>query len=117
MNGISRRGLVAYIIGFTLSLLLTIGAFTLIMNHTLSGDNAIVAIVSLAVVQLFVQLFFFLHLGREKSPYMNLSVLLLATGTIGIIIGGSLWIMRNLDYNMMMTPEETQIYMHNHEGL
>lgn len=117
MNEISRSGFVTYVTGFILSLLLTAGAFMLVMNRTLSGDNAIIAIVSLAVIQLFVQLFFFLHLGREKKPYMNLSVLLLAAGTIGIIIGGSLWIMRNLDYNMMMTPEETRTYMHNHEGL
>lgn len=117
MNEISRRGLVTYTVGFALSLLLTIGAFVLIMNHVLNGDNAVVAIVCLAVLQLFVQLFFFLHLGRESKPYWNLSVLLLAVGTIVIIIGGSLWIMHNLDYNMMMTPEETETYMHNHEGL
>lgn len=113
----SRGGLATYVIGFVLSLVLTIGAFMLIMNHVLSGDAAVIAIVCLAIVQLFVQLFFFLHLGRESKPYWNVSVLLLAAGTIAIIIGGSLWIMHHLDYNMMMTPEETQTYMHNHEGL
>ena len=63
MGGMLRGGLMTYIIGFILSLLLTIGAFMLVMNNMLDGNEALIVIISLAVIQLFVQLFFFLHLG------------------------------------------------------
>jgi cytochrome o ubiquinol oxidase operon protein cyoD len=67
----------------------------------MSGTGLVAVIVGLAIIQLFVQLFFFLHLGEESKPRWNLMVLLFAAMVVIIVVFGSLWIMNNLNYNMM----------------
>lgn len=101
----SPRGrLLAYVTGFGLSLLLTITAYVSVINQSISRHMLIAVIVGLAVAQLLVQLVFFLHLGRESRPRLNLVVFLFMLLVIGILVIGSLWIMYNLDYHM--TPNQ-----------
>ena len=95
------NGLEAYITGFILSLLLTVTAFICVMNQVLTGRLLVLTIVCLAIAQLLVQLVFFLHLANETKPRLNLLVFSFMLLVVGIIVGGSLWIMHNLDYNMM----------------
>jgi cytochrome o ubiquinol oxidase operon protein cyoD len=66
----------------------------------------------LALTQMVVQLMFFLHLGDETSPrYKTISFSFMG-GIMFIVVAGSLWIMANLDANMMhMTPKEKSDYM------
>ncbi len=105
-----------YIIGFLLSIALTMAAYVAVVNHILSGRLLIAAIVGLAVIQLFVQLLFFLHLGRESKPRWNLLMFLFALLVVGIVVFGSLWIMNNLNYHMM-SPEDTTKFIQHDEGL
>lgn len=93
--------LTSYIIGFVLSIVLTFLAYILVVNHILEGASLVATIVGLAIIQLFVQLFFFLHLGKESKPRWNLLMFAFALSVVIIIVFGSLWIMNNLDYNMM----------------
>lgn len=95
------KGLEAYTTGFILSLFLTVTAFMCVMNQVVTGRMLVLAIVGLAIAQLLVQLVFFLHLANEKKPRLNLMVFSFMILVVGIIVGGSLWIMQNLDYNMM----------------
>lgn len=105
----------SYIIGFTLSLILTLGAYFLVSGYIdtssspFSQSFLIFLIVGLAITQLFVQLIFFLHLGQESKPRWNLASFLFMLVVLFIIVFGSLWIMNNLDYNMM--PKEMDEYM------
>lgn len=110
-------GPISYVIGFLSSLTLTIVAFALVMNHVLNIQGLIICVVSLAVVQLLIQLFFFLHLGHESKPRLNLITLLVAVLVIGMVVGGSVWIMHNLNYNMSMSQQEINKYMRDNEGL
>lgn len=100
----------SYSIGFVLAVLLTLGAYFAVTSEW-SSQAMVIAIISLlAVVQLVVQLVFFLHLGRDGMKWKAAafwSMLLILV----LIVGGSLWIMYNLDYNMMMTPEQMQQLM------
>jgi len=93
--------LTSYVAGFLLSIILTFAAYILVANHILSGVSLVAVIIGLAIIQLFVQLFFFLHLGKESKPRWNLLMLSFALGVVIIIVFGSLWIMNNLNYNMM----------------
>ena len=101
-----------YIIGFALSIILTLVAFYIVNLHVtthhleLSHEFIITVILILAVAQLFVQLFFFLHMGREQKPRWNLAVFVTFAGMILLIVLSSLWIMFHLNYNM--TPMEMQ---------
>lgn len=100
---------VSYTIGFLLSIALTLAAYFLVVDKLLAGSALVAAIMGLAVAQLFVQLVFFLHLGRESKPRWNLMVFGFAVLVVAIVVLGSIWIMENLDYNMM--PEEMEQHM------
>ena len=107
-----------YIIGFILSIFLTLAAYFTVVEDLLSGWVLMFILIELAVVQLMVQLFLFLHLGREKRPMWNLQMLLFAVLVVGIVVIGSIWIMKNLDYNMHdMKPQETNEYIFEEERI
>lgn len=89
-----------YVSGFVMSIVLTIIPFGIVMTHTLSGWELTTALFASAIMQLLVQLIFFLHLNRESKPRWNLLVGIFAAITVLIIVVGSLWIMNNLNYNM-----------------
>lgn len=104
-----------YIIGFTLSILLTIGAYLAVVTHTFSGLLLVSAVVILAFIQLLVQLFFFLHLGQESKPRWNLAFFVSTFGIILLVVIGSLWIMNHLNYNM--NPQQMRQYIKNQDGI
>jgi len=100
-----------YTIGFVLSLLLTIVAYYYVVAR---GDNPLLLIVlaMLAIVQMIVQLVFFLHLGEETGPRYKLLSFGFMLIVLGIVVIGSIWIMVNLNQNMMhMSPSEKTNYM------
>jgi cytochrome o ubiquinol oxidase operon protein cyoD len=105
---LSRSVLGSYITGFVLSVLLTLTAYISLTNHSL-GNLTVAIVIGLAITQLLVQLIFFMHLGRGRSARLNTVVFGFMLVVIGIVVGGSLWIMHNLDYNMM--PEDMNNYM------
>ena len=74
----------------------------------------ITAIIFLAVVQLVVQLVFFLHLGRERQPRWNLLAFAFMAIVLLILVLGSLWIMNNLNYHMTQT--DMLHYLNNQGG-
>lgn len=105
----------SYVTGFVLSLLLTAAAYVSVTQHIWSGLSLIAVIIGLAVAQVLVQLFFFLHLGRETKPRWKLGVFLLMLLVLGIIVIGSLWIMKNLDYHM--NSQDMTNYILKDEGI
>ncbi len=90
-----------YLLGLSLAALLTIASFVVAGTHLVWGPAIPTALVALAVAQIGVHLVFFLHItsGRENTN----NVLALAFGTliVVLVVGGSLWIMANLDARMM----------------
>lgn len=106
----------SYVIGFILSVVITFLAYLFVVNKLLPMTALIYCVLALALLQLVVQMVFFLHIGRGsrwKAITFGFTVLVVV-----IIVGGTLWIMANLNYNMMhMTPDEKSIYMKQHEGL
>ena len=107
-----QGSLALYVTGYLLSLLLTIGAYIVVTQHRLVHSALIVSIIGLAIAQVLVQLFFFLHLGQETKPRWKLAVLLFMLLILGILVFGSLWIMQNLNYNML-SPDAMNAYMIN----
>ncbi len=90
-----------YVVGFVTSIILTLTAFTLIELRDYLSESAIIGvIVALAMTQFLVQLFCFLHLGRETRPRWKLAVFYFMIGVVLILVIGSLWIMSNLNYRM-----------------
>lgn len=99
----------AYIIGFFLSLILTILSFSLVVTQALSGHHLIYAILGLGILQAIVQLLCFLHLGQEAKPRWETLIFCFTILILLIIVIGSLWIMNDLEHRMMpeMSKEKT----------
>ena len=103
-GGAGHAGYGAYAIGFALSVVLTVAAFYPVMvPGTLSADWLVPTIVALAVVQIVVHLVCFLHMSAASEQRWNVVALGFAILVVGILITGSLWIMKNISDNMM-TP-------------
>lgn len=102
-----RSSFTNYTVGFVLSVGLTLAAYIITEQHVNSGhlayshESITVALMVFAVAQLTVQLYFFLHLGSEAKPKWNVVTFLFMLLIVLIVGVGSLWIMKNLDYNMM----------------
>ena len=99
----------AYVIGFALSLVLTLASYVIATKELAHGWGLIYALSVLAVTQLFVQLVFFLHVGRESKPRWNTTALLFAAMVVLIIVFGSLWIMKGLQYYHGKAPSTQEI--------
>lgn len=108
---------VRYVVGFISSIILTLIAFELVHihvahHHTYPSDGfMMISLAVLAVIQLFVQLVCFLHIGRESKPRWNAIALSFAAIVVLILVIGSLWIMSNLNYRMMQSPTQIQHYL------
>lgn len=90
-----------YIVGFFLSLILTLATYYLVVEHLLAPNHLYMTIGALALVQAAVQLIFFLRIGEEKKPHWKLTLFLFMVLVLVIIVFGSLWIMYSLNYNLM----------------
>lgn len=99
--------LISYIVGFALSIALTLAAFWV---APLLGGFAAAAIVILALIQLLVQLVFFLELGHDPKAQSDLVVFLFTGIIICILVGGTLWIMSNLEHLHLQSPTTTDLY-------
>ncbi|MBS0627368.1 MAG: cytochrome o ubiquinol oxidase subunit IV [Verrucomicrobia bacterium] len=90
-----------YITGFILCILLTLTAYFIVDKHLLSKSATMFSLVGLGLLQAFVQLVFFLHLGKEPKPKWHQWAFFSMLGVLLILCIGSLWIMYNLDYRLM----------------
>ncbi|MCD0504458.1 cytochrome o ubiquinol oxidase subunit IV [Bordetella petrii] len=91
----------SYLVGFGLSILLTLASFGLVMADVVPRSLALPGIIALCVAQLLVQLVYFLHMGASRSQRDNLSVFVFAVFVIAVIVGGSAWVLHNMNANMM----------------
>lgn len=106
----------SYVVGFILSIAATVIAYLFVVNNLWPKEVLIYIVMGIAVLQLIIQAVFFLHIGRGSR--LKFVTLLFAILVVIIIVVGSIWIMNNLDYNMMrMSPDQIKMYMHKHEGI
>ena len=101
-TGASHGSVKTYLIGFILSVILTVIPFWMVMNGTASQGVILATVVGMAVVQILVHLVCFLHMNTSSDERWNLIAFLFTMLIIGIVVIGSLWIMYNLNINMMV---------------
>ncbi|MDF1796782.1 MAG: cytochrome o ubiquinol oxidase subunit IV [Coxiellaceae bacterium] len=100
-TGTGRKTFTTYIVGFLGSLFLTIIAFFAVGNRIFDDAGLYIAVSVLAVIQLYVQVIFFLRVNAGKQSRLNLLSFLFTILIIVVILSGSIWIMYNLNVNMM----------------
>lgn len=94
-------GLKKYTVGFLLCVALSLASFLIGIERIFTGGAFTIAISVLAIAQAIVQLILFLHLGDEEKPRLNTLIFLFMALVLVVIVFGSLWIMSNLNYQMM----------------
>ncbi len=98
-HGVSYKG---YAIGFILSVILTVIPFAVVMHPTLSHTAIIAVIFGFAAVQVLVHLHYFLHMDTSPEQRDMVTSFVFSALLIVFIIGGSIWIMNNLNHNTMI---------------
>ncbi|EOG1985057.1 TPA: cytochrome o ubiquinol oxidase subunit IV [Proteus mirabilis] len=101
-SGASHGSMKSYLIGFILSVILTVIPFWMVMEGTATTATILWTVVGMAVVQIVVHLVCFLHMNTSSEERWNVIAFLFTLLIIGIVVIGSLWIMYNLNINMMM---------------
>jgi len=96
----------SYFIGFIVSIAITFAAYLAVADHI---EHVVAVISFLALAEFLVQLVFFIHLDTGPSAKWNWLFFGFTALTALIIVGGSLWIMNNLNYNM--TPAQMNAAM------
>jgi cytochrome o ubiquinol oxidase operon protein cyoD len=99
----SHGSIKSYTVGLLLCVALTLASFGAVMTDLVPHKLRMPAIVALCVIQLLVQLVYFLHLGTAKDQRDNTIVFVCTGAIIAIVVAGSLWVMHNANINMMPT--------------
>jgi cytochrome o ubiquinol oxidase operon protein cyoD len=99
-GGARAARLKSYATGFALSLVLTAIPFALVMQGGASRGATLLAIAGAGVLQVMVHLYFFLHLDASPGARWNRLTLIFALLVMVLVVGGTVWIMHNIAYNM-----------------
>ena len=96
-HGTSR----SYMVGFIISVVLTVIPFGLVMYPSLPRNVTVWVVVILGAVQIFAHLKYFLHLDTAQEQRWNLIALIFSAVIILLFVGLSLWIMNSIHHNML----------------
>jgi cytochrome o ubiquinol oxidase subunit IV len=100
-TGASRGTVTSYLTGFGLSLILTAIPFAMVMSGTGSRSVMLAGIFIAGIVQILVHLHYFLHLDSSSDGSWNVLALIFTVLIMILFVGGSLWIMSDLNFRMM----------------
>ncbi|MDQ0188621.1 cytochrome aa3 quinol oxidase subunit IV [Alicyclobacillus cycloheptanicus] len=82
-----------HVIGFVISIVLTLIALWLVLNGVMPASGLMTVILLLAVLQIGVQLFFFMHITESPGPKYHVLALVFGAVFLITIVAGSIWIM------------------------
>jgi cytochrome o ubiquinol oxidase operon protein cyoD len=98
-----------YCIGLALAIVLTAASFWIARADFVYGPGIPEALATLAVAQMGVHLVFFLHLTSAPDNTNNILPLTFGLLIVGLVVFGSVWIMDNLNHNMMPMQQLMQM--------
>jgi cytochrome o ubiquinol oxidase subunit IV len=98
-----------YLVGLGLAILLTATSFFVAGTDLVWQPSIPVAIIVLAIAQMGVHLVFFLHITTGPDNTNNVLALAFGLLIVFLVIGGSLWIMDNLNHNMLPMDQIMQM--------
>ena len=100
----------SYMIGFILSVILTAIPFWLVMGDVLENrTTTVIVIMIFGVIQVFVHMIYFLHMNTKSQGGWTFMSLLFTLVVVMITLVGSLWVMYNMNKNMMPTMTMEQM--------
>ena len=90
-----------YLLGLGLAALLTIASFWADQTREIYASGIAVALLVLTVAQIGIHLVFFLHITTDPDNENNILALAFGVLIVCLIVFGSLWVMLNLNHNLM----------------
>jgi cytochrome o ubiquinol oxidase operon protein cyoD len=100
-GGGTAKDILGYVLGLLLAAALTTAAFWVVGTHLIYGPGIPIALITLAIAQMGIHLVFFLHITTDPDNTNNVLALAFGILIVCLVIFGSLWIMHNLNHNMM----------------
>jgi cytochrome o ubiquinol oxidase subunit IV len=100
-----------YTIGLALAVILTATSFWVANTSLLWAPGIPLGLAVLAIAQMGVHLVFFLHITTGPDNTNNVLALAFGVLIVTLIVAGSLWIMTNLNDNMMPPAELMNMHM------
>jgi cytochrome o ubiquinol oxidase operon protein cyoD len=94
----------SYTVGLALAILATIASFVVAQTDLLWPPGIPVGLIVLAFAQIGIHLVFFLHLGSAPDNTNNILALAFGVLIVFLVITGSIWIITNLNNNMLPMP-------------
>ena len=94
-------GIRGYLIGLVLATLLSLVSFYIARSTLVWAPSIPIALSVLALAQIGVHLVFFLHITTGKDSINNVLALAFGILIVLLLVFGSLWIMMNLNHNML----------------
>jgi cytochrome o ubiquinol oxidase operon protein cyoD len=110
-RGWAPSGVLVYTIGLFLAVILTATSFWAANTSLLWAPGIPLGLAVLAIAQIGVHLVFFLHITTGSDNTNNVLALAFGMLIVILVIGGSLWIMTNLNGNMMPPAELMNLQM------
>jgi cytochrome o ubiquinol oxidase subunit IV len=107
----AASGVGIYTIGFVLAVILTATSFWVANTSLLWGVGVPMGLVVLAIAQMGVHLVFFLHITTAPDNTNNVLALAFGVLIVFLVVVGSLWIMNDLNSNMLLPPELMDMHM------
>jgi cytochrome o ubiquinol oxidase subunit IV len=107
----ASSGVLVYTIGLLLALILTAVSFWAANTSLLWAPGVPLGLTVLAIAQMGVHLVFFLHITTGPDSTNNVLALAFGVLIVTLVVAGSLWIMTNLNDNMMPPAELMNLHM------
>jgi cytochrome aa3 quinol oxidase subunit IV len=83
----------SHVIGYIGSILLTVVALWLAVNAPFSRGGIITILLVLAVLQILIQLIFFMHITENRGPAYHTIAIILGFVFTFAVVAGSIWVM------------------------
>ena len=107
----SPPGILIYTIGLVVAVILTATSFWAANTSVLWAPGVPLGLVVLAIAQIGVHLVFFLHITTGPDNTNNVLALAFGVLIVALVMIGSLWIVTDLNQNMMLSPELMDLHM------
>jgi cytochrome o ubiquinol oxidase subunit IV len=103
--------LLVYSIGLVLAVILTATSFWAANTSLLWAPGIPLGLAVLAIAQMGVHLVFFLHITTGRDNTNNVLALAFGMLIVFLVVAGSIWIMANLNANMMPAGDLMNLQM------
>ena len=92
----------SYLWGFAFSIMLSVAAFAVMLCGIFGRETTMVVLGCLAMLQLFVQLRYFLHIDGRRESQEDLYLILFSVLVLLMMVIGTVWVLGDLAGRMGM---------------